>query len=585
MKIIIPSSLLMIFTLGIFYSNSAQAQMPPPKYTNQIFYDSCTYQGVYVIIDSSKYHSHIVEISYGDGTKDTGNAMANPLFLGTTIVANFIHHYSTLGTYTLKSVLLDSVFRRVDSNVIVATYPSCPSSFTGRMYLDQNANCVYDKWLGEPLLPKFTPIEVDSATYPIDTIYGFNTYSYVPKSIGVSYAFKLLDSVPHLKLTCPASGITSAVSTTKSVNPGDFGYSCDSSSGFDVAVFSTTHILPYYMLAEALVVNTTCDTSSGTSSGTISITLDPIYGAISSTDVLPIGATISGNTATWNYTGLASGAFKRFYVWGHLSAPLMPGFSVKTVAVAHPTIPDLDSTNNKVIVVDTTFSSFDPNEKQVSPKGNIEAGTTLTYTLSFENTGNAPATNVHILDTLSNSLDLSSFSVIASTHNLNIYKSKDMKTGRNVIKFDFPNINLLDSSHHGLCDGFVMYSIKTKSKLPSGTVINNRAGIYFDDNAVVQTNTTSNSIIDLSVPTPATHPDIFVYPNPSDGVITISSANANNKVIFVKVFDLLGRVIQQQQLTFTNNQSNLKINAPTGTYIVELQDSEGNVNRERLSIR
>jgi hypothetical protein len=53
----------------------------------------------------------------------------------------------------------------------------------------------------------------------------------------------------------------------------------------------------------------------------------------------------------------------------------------------------------------------------------------------------------------------------------------------------------------------------------------------------------------------------------------------------VIVYDLLGRVVLQQPLTFSNGQSNLKINAPSGTYIVALQDEDGNHYRERINIR
>jgi len=80
---------------------------------------------------------------------------------------------------------------------------------------------------------------------------------------------------------------------------------------------------------------------------------------------------------------------------------------------------------------------------------------------------------------------------------------------------------------------------------------------------------------------------IAVYPNPSDGHIVIarSGATKQSEVITAKVFDLLGRVVFQQQITFTDNRSSLNIAAPTGTYILELQDNEGNTNRQRITIR
>ncbi len=70
-----------------------------------------------------------------------------------------------------------------------------------------------------------------------------------------------------------------------------------------------------------------------------------------------------------------------------------------------------------------------------------------------------------------------------------------LKSGTyNVFKFDFPNINLLDSSHHGQCTGCVIFNIKTKPGLATGTAISNHAGIFFDDNPVVLTDTAVNVI-------------------------------------------------------------------------------------------
>ena len=65
--------------------------------------------------------------------------------------------------------------------------------------------------------------------------------------------------------------------------------------------------------------------------------------------------------------------------------------------------------------------SYDPNDKQVFPKGisaagNIELGTWLTYRLRFINKGNDTAYMIRIVDTLSNDLDLGSLQFGASSH-------------------------------------------------------------------------------------------------------------------------------------------------------------------------
>jgi hypothetical protein len=93
------------------------------------------------------------------------------------------------------------------------------------------------------------------------------------------------------------------------------------------------------------------------------------------------------------------------------------------------------------------------------------------------------------------------------------------------------------------------------------------------------------TITNLSVGNlPSQQDGIHIYPNPSDGTITIATTNANDKIVAITVYDILGRVVLQQPLTFTNNQSSLKISAPSGTYIVELKDNNGNLDRGRITI-
>lgn len=76
-----------------------------------------------------------------------------------------------------------------------------------------------------------------------------------------------------------------------------------------------------------------------------------------------------------------------------------------------------------------------------------------------------------------------------------------------------------------------------------------------------------------------------VYPNPSNGNITISSSIEQIKAIYSKVYDLLGRELFRQKLSFSNKQATLKLEMPNGTYLLELKDEAGNVQRERIVIQ
>jgi hypothetical protein len=106
--------------------------------------------------------------------------------------------------------------------------------------------------------------------------------------------------------------------------------------------------------------------------------------------------------------------------------------------------------------------------------------------------GNDTAHNIYVMDTLSDNLDIRSMEIVNATATMNVLYLK--YEGHNVVKFDFPNIKLPDSSHHNLCKGSVVYKIKANNGLADEETILNKAAIYFDYNEPVITNTVVNTI-------------------------------------------------------------------------------------------
>ncbi len=140
--------------------------------------------------------------------------------------------------------------------------------------------------------------------------------------------------------------------------------------------------------------------------------------------------------------------------------------------------------------------SFDPNDKLVNPlypNNYALMGEDLVYTIRFQNTGNAEAYDVIIRDTLDENLDPSTFSVISSSHEEAL--STSLAEGK-FLTFNFHDIFLPDStSNFEGSQGYVAYRIKTFEGIPEETIINNSAGIYFDLNPPVATNTTENKMV------------------------------------------------------------------------------------------
>jgi uncharacterized repeat protein (TIGR01451 family) len=140
--------------------------------------------------------------------------------------------------------------------------------------------------------------------------------------------------------------------------------------------------------------------------------------------------------------------------------------------------------------------AYDPNDKIALPEGYAEphfilADTDLTYTIRFQNTGNAPAEDVWIEDILhAEFLDISSFEPLAASHD---YYTELQPDGR--LRFFFDNIMLPDSTNdEPNSHGYVTFRISLKEDVEPGDVILNDAAIYFDLNEPIITNETWHTV-------------------------------------------------------------------------------------------
>lgn len=228
------------------------------------------------------------------------------------------------------------------------------------------------------------------------------------------------------------------------------------------------------------------------STGEVRLVLDSLL-SYSSAWIAP--DQINGDTLIWNYTSINNDSLSyanRVFVGVSLQAQI--GDFVYLTASMNGA-PDVDSTNNSQIMIGPVINGYDPNDKSVYPIGEctphfVEEGQKFTYTIRFQNTGNAEAVNIHIDDTLSPFLDPNSVRVIASSH--------DMYTellGSNLLRFKFDSIMLIDSlsSPEG-SKGYVIFEVDHIAQVFDETYIDNQVGIYFDFNPAVITNTVYNTI-------------------------------------------------------------------------------------------
>lgn len=198
---------------------------------------------------------------------------------------------------------------------------------------------------------------------------------------------------------------------------------------------------------------------------------------------------VNGNTFTYNinnFNNLTPASFGLIFM---TDTSAQAGNQICAHISILPTPMDADTSNNDYYFCYNVVNSYDPNMKEVYPV-NVLPGYNdwFTYTVHFQNTGNAAAINISIIDTLDTNLDFSTFEHLTSSH------SSTVQLIGNIAKFRFTNIQLPDSSSNPIgSQGFVQYRIKPLPNLPMGSQIKNNAYIYFDYNSPILTNTTYNN--------------------------------------------------------------------------------------------
>ncbi|MES2477992.1 MAG: T9SS type A sorting domain-containing protein [Bacteroidota bacterium] len=103
---------------------------------------------------------------------------------------------------------------------------------------------------------------------------------------------------------------------------------------------------------------------------------------------------------------------------------------------------------------------------------------------------------------------------------------------------------------------------------------------------LVKTDTVTVKTAGVGIPLQGGLRDGFaIYPNPSDGNITIIKSGNESVNLKGTVYDMLGRIVFQESIHFLANQVQVKIGIPQGNYILELKDESGNSYRQRILIQ
>lgn len=332
----------------------------------------------------------------------------------------------------------------------------------------------------------FSPSEIQSFSNPFNGGSAFLEYG----DYTVSYN---QDATPDWGLTTPADGDIS-LSDTQQNDTVYFGiYPLNQISDNSTAVISPparcNEFIPFTVMAY----------NEGTTitSGTLWFTVDLDLLDINLID--QVDTTIAPNRYGWHFEDLYPGNTVTKHI--DLQIPGPPDFPLGEVLRF---VSSVDYENANEFYSSDAFRyetlvecSYDPNDKLVNPtypEGYALLNEDLTYTIRFQNTGNAEAYDIVIRDTLDENLDAGTFTVLSSSH-------EDVLTTtlseNKFIAFTFEDIFLPDStSDFDGSQGYVTYKIKTIDGLPSFSNITNTASIYFDLNPAIVTNTTKNIMVE-----------------------------------------------------------------------------------------
>ncbi|MEL1242661.1 T9SS type A sorting domain-containing protein [Flavobacterium sp. DGU11] len=292
----------------------------------------------------------------------------------------------------------------------------------------------------------------------------------------------------------------------------------------------------------------------------------------------------SGNVLTFNYGTLQP--YQTSYIYVNFTVG-MPGVVdlgdvLSFTATVTPLSGDANTANNTYEMTHIATNSWDPNDINVREGEQItelQADGYLHYTIRFQNMGNANAHNVKVLTILDDNLDWTTFQTMVSSHSFQTNRGGNGSE----VEFRFTGIELPGTNNEPESHGFIEYRIKPKANVEIGDVFEAQAGIYFDFNPVVNTNSITTTIMDTAGNNDFNAGGFVMYPNPASSKVTLEmqSGTANNAS--VTVTDVLGKIIVKTTVHAT--QSDIDVSSlKSGVYFITL-NADGKLATKKLVIK
>lgn len=297
---------------------------------------------------------------------------------------------------------------------------------------------------------------------------------------------------------------------------------------------------------------------------------------------IPVATNITTDSLVWTLGLLKPFQTGSILVNVQISTGLTTGTLINSSATIEPITGDNNPGCNVAYWELLTTGSYDPNDITVNRTKlysfEFPNPPYLEYIIRFQNTGNDTAFFVNLQNSISTLLDVNTFEIVTSSHNL----SSDYNPSSRNMNFRFDNILLPhDNINEPESHGFVSYRIKPLDTLQVGDVIENSAAIYFDYNSPIITNTAKTTVV---IPTNLSDTEAIgnwwgFYPNPANSNLNVVIDTRNVKNITIELQNIVGKKISEifqsdlltEKITVSKNIEDL----PKGIYFIKLTSDSG----------
>ncbi len=459
------------------------------------------------------------------------------------------------------------------------------SEIAGTVFLDANSNGMMDP--NESGLP-YQLVQIGN-NYTYSDWYGNYSIWLTPGNYTVS--FTPSGNYSSGTVTTPSSYQINITAPGNLYSGNNFGiYMPPGMNDLSVVITPHTTVTPGFPAWYDINV---CNYGSSATGATVTMIYDP---ALTTNYQTPAGIVNSANqTITWNIANINPNSCINIWTSFQALVGIQLGAGTLEFVMVTPTSGiDNNQANNTDTVHQTIVGSWDPNNKIVVRTNNtpdpsthyissVNADQEIVYTINFQNTGNAPAVNVVVIDEMAAELNTNSYQFINASHNCDINRIG------NTVTYRFMNIMLPDSTNdEPNSHGFINFKINATNGLPMGTQIIDFANIYFDFNDPVLTNDAIVTLIDVTGVVNQNTSSVVIYPNPAQENFNVLFNSNLTGIANLLMYDNTGRKVLHTQTQINVGQNKTIINTnnlENGLYFIELIQPNGTILKNVISIQ